>query len=1002
MLKRLKRSDSPGGGTTEYVLRLTGICFCVFVMHALWPAAATAAASEGQIKDTGAMVIRAIGPDGLHMPGVMVTVQGPLGTRTEHTGMNGTIRFPGLAPGTYTATLSLAGFKQVVREGLQISVGRNIEVVVTMDLAPVEETVTISGESPVVDIRSTNVGSIYTSELIDMAPTASGLWAGVLDHIPGVVTDAIDVGGSEAGQQSRFSSRGSDPDQNVYALNGANTTDPEALGASSMYYSIDSLEEIGVSTAAHDVEIQSPGVILNMVSKTGSNDWHGGARIFYENEGFVSSNVTDEQRERGAGEGNPNNMLADFSGQIGGPIIHDRAWFFVDYWNFNVERFIVGLPASDLDDTRIANWTINGTVQLADGHKATIRYFRDSKIRENRGAGLGTPPESSWLQDSSTHIPQIQYQGVFSPNTFLDVRYSLTSLYFPLVAQDADSPNPHPDFMGDVMPPSFERSTGSYLPGSPPNREVLFERSNHDLSGNLSYYLLEGSRTHDLKFGGNFSRIESFTPDTRGYIWGFEQRFLNSVPSQVRFWNHSGIDIFSVSKPDAPWVRGTALGVYAQDTLTFRSRGTFNVGLRYDWSNSWMPAQCKPDSLFPQLGPNYQASCIEQIPNATSWSDLAPRIGFIWDLYGDGRTALKANYSRYSNQQGVRWAAYLNPNDVGNQLYTWDDPNGDGMFQFGEQSTLLRTFFPGINTQIDPLLRSPLTDEVSVGYEREIMPDFLMSATWIYRVDSNFVEDVNIGVPYGPIAAYLGVDDSYTPITASDPGPDGILGTIDDGPAMTIFDQDPATLGQSVYLLTNPANTMGFDFLFNRYMGLSIVAQKRWSNNWQLLASWDIGRARGTFDQGGAGGAGSILDNPNTDINREGLTVWDRTHLVRVTTNYFFGYPIGVNLGAFLRLQSGEPLIRRAILPAWDVDTGAPETEITQEFEQVRVEPRGHHLNKYSIERLGTVAVLDLRAEKQFLFSRYGNLRLFFDVFNLFNSNTETSIPTRCGLGFLA
>jgi hypothetical protein len=759
-----------------------------------------------------------------------------------------------------------------------------------------------------------------------------------------------------------------------------------------MYYSIDSLEEIGVSTAAHDVEIQTPGVILNMVSKTGSNDWHGGARIFYENDAFVSTNVTDEQRERGAGEGNPNKMLGDFNGQIGGPIIRDRAWFFIDYWNFNVERFIVGLPADNLDDTRIANWTINGTVQLAEGHKATIRYFRDGKVRQNRGAGLGTPPESSWLQDSKINIPQVQYQGIFSPNTFLDLRLSLVNAYFPLQAQDADSPYPNDDFRGDEMPPSYERSTGAFLPGSPPNREVLFQRDNYDLSGNLSYYLVEGPRNHDLKLGGNVSTTESFTVDTRGYIWGFEQRFLNDVPSEVRFWNHSGRDIFAVSKPDGPWVRGSAIGIYAQDTITFRGKATLNVGLRYDFSNSWIPAQCKPDSLFPQLGFHYQASCVEQISDVTSWSDLVPRIGFIWDLFGDGRTALKANYSRYSNQQGVLWAAYVNPNDVGNQLYTWDDPNGDGMFQFGEQGTLLRTYFPGYNTQIDPEVRSPITDEISVGYEREILPDFLMGATFIYRTDSNFLEDVNIGVPYGPIAAYLGVDGSYTPVTATDPGPDGVIGTVDDGPAMTIFDQDAATLGQDVYWLTNPVERMGFDFLFNHYTGVSIVAQKRWSNNWQLLASWDIGRARGTFDEGGAGDAATLLDDPNTDTNREGLTIWDRTHLVRVTGNYLLGEPFDVNLGVFLRLQSGEPLVRRAIFPAWDSDTGAPEFELTQGYTRIRVEPRGTHLNKYSIERLEPVAVVDLRAEKQFLLGKYGMARLFFDVFNLFNSNTETAI----------
>lgn len=946
-----------------------------------------------QIRDTGALIVRALGPDGMALPGVQVVVKGDLGNRTEYTSVNGSTRFAGLTPGIFSATFTLEGFKEVIHENVRVSVGRTTEVVVMLEFAAVVETVTVSGESPVVDMRSTNVGSVYSNELILYAPTASGLWAGVLDHIPGVVNEAIDVGGSEAGQQSRFSSRGGSPSQNVYSLNSANTTDPEALGASSMYYSIDSLEEIGVSTAAHDVEIQSPGVVLNMVSKTGSNDWHGGAKIFYENEAFVSSNVTDEQRARGAGEGNPNNLLADFSAQLGGPIIRDRAWFFIDFWNFDVERFIVGLPASDLDDTRITNWTTNVTVQLTHNQKLTARFFTDGKVRDNRGAGMGVPPETSWLQDSFTFIPQMQYQGVFGPNAFVDLRGSFVRMDFPLQAKDADSPSPHPNFRGDEMPPSWEASTGTFLPGSPPSREVLFERDHTEVSGNLSYYWTEATRSHDIKVGGSLSRTSSFTPESRGYIWGFQQQFLNQDPWRVRFWNHSGVDVFNVQRPNAPWVRGTALGVYAQDSITFNNRFTVNVGFRIDYSTSYMPAQCRPDSLFPQLGEKYQAACYEEQRDATSWKNFAPRLGFIYDLTADGKTAVKANLSRYSNQQGVRWAAYLNPNDVGNDLYTWEDRNGDGMFQFGEQHTLLRTFFPGVNTKIDARVSSPTTDEISVGIDRELLPGFLLSGTLIFRNDSNFVEDVNLGVPYGPIAEYLEVPDSYTPVTVTEPGPDGIVGTDDDGGPITIFDQDPSTFAQDVYFLTNPVRAMGFDFLYNRYVGLSLVGHKRWNNNWQLLASWDIGRARGTFDFGGAGGAGSILDDPNTDINRDGLTVWDRTHLVRVTGNYLIGDPFWVNLGMFLRLQSGEPMIRRAILPARVGGYDGPlETTINQDWEQVRVEARGEHQNPTSIQRLDTVAVLDLRAEKQFTVGRAGVLHLYFDLFNITNTNTETAI----------
>ena len=251
--------------------------------------------------DTGAFQIRVTDPDGSPLPGVAVTVTGPLGSRTEFTGANGTTRFPALQPSPgYQVTFMLDGFRTVIREALRISQGRTVTLTIAMQLAAVEETITVTGESPVVDVKSTNIGITYSDELLDGAPSASGIWAGVLDHVPGVVTDEIDVGGGESGQQAVFSARGTGWDQNTYNINGANTTDPSALGASAFYYSTGSFEEVGVSTGSHDMEVQAPGVVLNMVSKSGSNDFHGGVKYFYETRSFVGNNVSTRRSRRWA------------------------------------------------------------------------------------------------------------------------------------------------------------------------------------------------------------------------------------------------------------------------------------------------------------------------------------------------------------------------------------------------------------------------------------------------------------------------------------------------------------------------------------------------------------------------------------------------------------------------------------------------------------------------------------------------------------------------------
>ena len=142
--------------------------FLVLLMLAVAVAMGFPGAARAQIRDTGAMVVRVVDPDGAVLAGVLVTAEGPLGTRTEVTGINGTTRFPGLAPGTYTATLTLNGFQEVKRENLRISVGRNVQIVVAMGLASIQETITIIGESPIIDVRSSNVGSVYSEDFIDI------------------------------------------------------------------------------------------------------------------------------------------------------------------------------------------------------------------------------------------------------------------------------------------------------------------------------------------------------------------------------------------------------------------------------------------------------------------------------------------------------------------------------------------------------------------------------------------------------------------------------------------------------------------------------------------------------------------------------------------------------------------------------------------------------------------------------------------------------------------
>ena len=217
------------------------------------------------------------------------------------------------------------------------------------------------------------------------------------------------------------------------------------------------------------------------------------------------------------------------------------------------------------------------------------------------------------------------------------------------------------------------------------------------------------------------------------------------------------------------------------------------------------------------------------------------------------------------------------------------------MFQLGEQTTLRRAFFPGINVDYDETLGSPVTDEITAGVEQEMMGDVLFSGTFVWRHRNNNVGEINVGDPYGPIAETLGVPDRWVPFEAQDPGPDGIFGTPDDGGPITLYGLTPPFNDE--FLITNPEK-FGFDQDYG-YRGIEFSVQKRWANNWQLLASYNYGRAK-SF-------RGIVGADPNLDINRNGVRdSFDRPHLIRLTGNYRIAEPIGVNLGVFLRLNSGQ------------------------------------------------------------------------------------------------
>ena len=227
------------------------------------------------------------------LPGVLVTLTSADRSATFTTGEDGRFRFLALPPGMYTVTVALTGFGTIVREQIEVRVGQNVDLPVQMRLAAVAESITVTGESPLVDARAMGTSTNFTQEELSRIPTSRDPWA-LLRTVPGVVVDRINIAGNETGQQTGYTAKGIPSSQSTWTLDGVVITDSAAVGASPTYFDYDAFEEIQISTAGADIRQPTGGVGINMVVKRGTNAFRCGFKGYYTNDDLEASNIPDE------------------------------------------------------------------------------------------------------------------------------------------------------------------------------------------------------------------------------------------------------------------------------------------------------------------------------------------------------------------------------------------------------------------------------------------------------------------------------------------------------------------------------------------------------------------------------------------------------------------------------------------------------------------------------------------------------------------------------------
>jgi hypothetical protein len=907
------------------------LMFCaVFVFLAALPV-------YSQIQ-TGSILVKTTDQQGGTLPAVTVTISSPVLVSESLTGVTnegGVYRFPALAPGTYSVKLESPGFQTLVRENVIVIVGQTTPLDLQLKVSGVIDTITVTEASPTIDTTSANVKVNIGETLLQETPGGRDIWALLEGKVPSLVMSRPDVGGTSGGLQGSYSARGTTSAQNSQFLNGVNVGDPAAIGAAGYYYDFDAFEDIQVSTGAHDISVPTGGVFLNMVTKTGGDRWSGRTTFTWLGKGTQGSNIGPGLYQYGfAPEGNKSDFVSDVDLSAGGPLVKNKLRFFGSFRDWRVHQNVpVSLAQSVLDQTNITSGLGNVSWQLNSKNRVTGFYSRQRYSKPNRllNSAAATVKDSTVDEEDVFDVYQGTWNSILTPNFFIDARFGLNKILFPTY------------FNGGNQESITDTSTGIIYGNNA--SEVIRHRDRYQANATAQYYRQGLGGRHEFKFGFDYShaitrnethRVDDVSLTYDGTGGGFKP--LN-------------VTLFATPQNDATALN--VLALFVQDSYSLR-RLTFTAGIRWETLEGYLPAQSSPPSRFAAAGIGgfaAQPRSYKEIRDVVLWHTAGPRFSGIYDLRGNGKTALKASYGRYYYilSTGGGGVSNVNRNANYSETYGWNDANGDHKFQIGEQTgppTISAAFNPltgEILSSIDPNFRRPYTDEYTVGGDHELMADLRFSAVFTYRREKNLQASLNPDNPY-----------ATTPTVAVDPGP---LGTnTDPANGSYLFFQRTSTANRLV--ITNDPTAL------QSYKGLELTVTKRMTRRWQMLAGYT--RSRNRLDYVSVNTSPNFLINANGVLDQSNSANSDRPNLFKLAGTYILPWH-DVLVSSNLRSESGPPVTRQ-ISKALAV--GGSQT--------INLEPLGNH-------RLPLETTWDMRFGKQFNFEKH-QLEADVDVDNITNA----------------
>ncbi len=935
---------------------------------------------------------------GAALPGVTVQITGLGAPQIQVTNAQGQFRFLNLDPGVYHLTASLEGFSTVEYKQVNIQVGRSTTLEITLSPA-VEEVITVTSESPLLDERKVSRGTTVSQIELEKIPTARDPWS-IVTQTPGVLSDRINVGGNNSGQQAVFTAPGVSDNENSFAVDGVVITDMAAIGSSPTYYDFDQFQEIQVSTGGTDVEKISSGASLNLVTKRGSNNPRGSARfletaarkqfdIFKQANRSISGDLENGDGNGGLNQqtlanypGNGINEILDYGFEAGGPIVKDKLWVWGSYGRNDIKQFNAqGNP----DNTLLENSAIKFNGQPAAANSIVASWNRGDKIKDGRTGTSGRSILSSWNQTGPTEIWKVEDTHVFSSNFYLTGLYSYVDGGFALQPKGGAFPGARTTDTAtaiaqgeSVLDPNGIWQNGWY--------GGFTDRNTDSYQVDGSYFFNTGNLNHELKFGASYRKFDVVS----GFGWGGGRNIVNYTCESLGLCGvltaagYPGDDLATaVRGSGGPPAEQKYTAAWIQDTLT-TGNWTINAGVRYDQqkgTNKSSMVQSNPvfSSILPAL--NYGGA-----DAPFTWDTFSPRLGVTYALGAERKTLLRASYSRFAEQLSTTNITRLNPLGYAAITVAFNDVNGNNYFDVGEPYKLFDFGGFDINNPTsltnpnvtDPSLKPSVTDELLAGVEHAFLPEFVVGLDLTYRNTSDILEAREFIIDGAGNKRVATRDDYQLYKTFSS---DGVtIPNLPDGTpwSTSFYEYKPGISKAGGSYLTNGDSSV-------EYKGAGLTLTKRLSNRWMARgyfqygkSNWSVGSqtlryadptpaADLSTKDGALYTVQSAGSGPYTDVLIQSTWSANINGLYQVAPDKPWGFNVAGNF--FAREGYPLPYTYQTSVPG----RGNINAAVVSSVDQYRA---------------SNVYTLDLRLEKDMPFSDNLSGILSLDAFNVTNANT--------------